>query len=65
MALWLEGTPWSSAGVAQGSAARSHEGWPRQVPPLPLPKDSYLVLVLAAVLLLCAVALLVYFLSVP
>ena len=55
------------AGVEDGNRLRmvgDPDGEQLLVQVRPLPKDSYLVLVLAAVLLLCAVALLVYFLSV-
>ncbi len=54
------------AGVEDGNRLRmvgDPDGEQLLVQVRPLPKDSYLVLALAAVLLLCAVSLLVYFLS--
>lgn len=54
------------AGVEDGNRLRmvgDSDGEQLLVQVRPLPKDSYLVLVLAAVLLLCSVALLIYFLS--
>ena len=55
------------AGVEDGNRLRmvgDPDGEQLLVQVRPLPKDSYLVLVLAAVLLLCSLALLVYFLRV-
>ncbi len=55
------------AGVEDGNRLRmlgDPDGEQLLVQVRPLPEDSYLVLVLAAVLLLCSVALLVYFLSI-
>ena len=54
------------AGVEDGNRLRmvgDPDGEQLLVQVRPLPEDSYLVLLLAAVLLLCAIALLVYFLS--